>query len=213
MCDFATQQLVQQTVSDRVQKNEMFTAFDVTVAVRKQISARVYHNDVKKEVHKLYDSGVMGPDYTRSMAVNLNVNPQPFLYHPMSADPTEYGQQNPPQVNTNVTSSDNNNDEEEDEDDLVEKTYKVDARQTLCIPALFLRQVGFKDGDTAYISVDGMSNSLLITKKTTPNLLSTYTVDYHGNVRITQFILQRGGIGGKKFNIDGDTNKVIIKKS
>lgn len=211
MCDTATQQLIEQTVSDKVQKNELFTAFDVTTAVRKQSSGRVFHNEVKKVVHKLYDSGVMGPDYTRSVAVNLNVSPQPFLYHPMSADPTQYGQvQSDPNdavASNGATSDDSDGDDEEDE------PYGVDGRNTLCIPSMFLRALGFKNGDTAYISLDTMGNSLVVTKKPLANLLSRYTVDSYDNVRITQYVLQRGGIGGKKFNIEGDAKKVIIRKA
>jgi hypothetical protein len=214
MCDSATQQVIEQVVSDKVQKNELFTAFDVTTAVRKQQSGRVFHSEVKKAVHKLYDSGVMGPDYTRSVAVNLNVSPQPFLYHPMSADATEYGQVNPtvagPTV-ADVTSDDDSDEDEEDDGDGV-KSCKVDGRNTLCIPAPLLRSAGFKSGDPAYVSLDTIGNCLVVTRKPSANLLSQYTVDSYDNVRITQYVLQRGGIGGKKFNVEGDAKKVIVRK-
>jgi hypothetical protein len=111
----------------------------------------------------------------------------------------------------------------DDSDDAVNKTadgnYKVDARETLCVPKSLLAAVGLNPGDEAYVSADPLANCVVV-GKSPPDAsvlteLSTYTVDSYGsygNVRITQFVLQKGGVGGKEYKIEGDSHQVYVRK-
>ncbi len=88
MADAATRQMVAQIVEDKVKVGEMFTAFDVTLAVRK-IGGSVRHQEVRDLVHDLYEKGRMGAAYTRSL-VDVGAPTKPYLYHRYSDDATTY---------------------------------------------------------------------------------------------------------------------------
>lgn len=224
MCDFATLQEIETVVLEKCQNAELFTAFDVTKAVRAKVgrSVNVPHNDVKQEVHNLFASGQMGSDYTRTLG-NLPLAsgiPQPWVYHPTTADPSSYGSgipqlSAPTSSNVVVTPV-----SAVGTDDGVNQTsdghYKVDGRDTLCVPKSLLEAVGLKAGDEAHVSADALAGHLVVTKslpdQTVLTPLSSYTVDKYGNVRITQHTLVKGGIGGKVYEIDGDHSKVVVRK-
>jgi len=79
---------VRDVVVDKVGQNEMFTAFDITKALR-QNGTQVVHRNIKQIVHALYNHGdMMG--YDRSLINVGNAPVRPFLYHPVSADPLTY---------------------------------------------------------------------------------------------------------------------------
>lgn len=79
---------VRQAVTDKVNANEMFTAFDITKAIR-QTGARAYHSQVKGIVHGMFQNGEM-TGYDRT-TIDLPNNPgRPFLYFPPTADPSTY---------------------------------------------------------------------------------------------------------------------------
>lgn len=79
---------VRDVVIDKVNQNEMFTAFDITKTLR-QNGTQATHRNIKQIVHALYNHGDM-QGYDRSL-VDVNGAPvRPFLYHPMSADSSTY---------------------------------------------------------------------------------------------------------------------------
>ena len=79
---------VRNAVTEKVNANEMFTAFDITKAVR-QSGGRAYHSQVKGIVHGMFQNGEM-TGYDR-MVVDLPNSPgRPYLYYPPTADPSTY---------------------------------------------------------------------------------------------------------------------------
>lgn len=232
MCMFANE--VQQVVTEKTQRGEMFTAFDVTKAVREMVNAsdraagnprqNIPHNEVKQEVHYLFSNGQMGPDYVRNLG-NLPLAPgidQPYIYHRNTDDHTAYGSGIPQLAVTPAQAISGGTAPDPDGgDDGVNKTadgtYKVDARETLCVPKSLLSGCGLNSGDEAYVSADPLAGCIVVSKSppdaTVLTQLSTYTVDKYGNVRITQFALQKGGVGGKEFDIEGDGTKVYVRKA
>jgi hypothetical protein len=214
--DYSTLQLVEQVVLEKAQAGEMFTAYDVTKEVRKRVgrSVNVPHNEVKQEVHNFFANDQMGTDYTRTLGNIPGLQSQPWVYHHTANDPANYGApsvvpQLPPVSPGSVP------------DDAVNQTpqgtYKVDARDTLCVPKSLLVAAGLNPGEEAYVSADALAGHVVVSKSppdgTVLTSLSTYTVDKYGNVRITQHTLANGGIGGKEFTIDGDANRVYVKKA
>lgn len=217
--DFGTLQVVETVVFEKCQAGDLFTAYDITKEVRNRVGrgTSVLHNDVKQEVHNMFANGQMGADYTRNLG-NLSLPAgvsQPWVYHRTTDDVVNYGQnaaagQSTPPPSLQVSGDDN--------DDGVNKTsdgyYRVDARETLCVPKAMLAAIGLNPADEAYVSADALAGHVVVTKglpdQTVLTPLSTYTVDKYGNVRITQATLVRGGVGGKEFEIEGDSTKVIL---
>ena len=64
MCDWATQQLVEQVVQDRCRRAEMFTALDISLEVKRQ-GSRQRHRHMKTVVHRCFERGDMGPGIRR----------------------------------------------------------------------------------------------------------------------------------------------------
>lgn len=232
MCMFVNE--IEQVVQDKVQKGELFTAFDVTKAVRQQVGrgTNVPHHEVKSEVHNLFANGQMGSDYTRTLGCLPLAGgvPQPWIYHRNTDNAANYGSGIPqlaPVAAPTAASTvipvpavTNDGTDPDSTDDGVNKTpdgvYRTDARDTLCVPKSLLTAVGLNPGDEAYVSSDPLAGCVVVSKSqpdtTVLTQLSTYTVDKYGNVRITQFALQNGGVGGKEFDIEGDSKQVYVRK-
>ena len=79
---------VRDAVMEKVNANEMFTAFAITRAVR-QAGVNTYHSQVKGIVHAMFTGGEMTA-YDRTI-IDLPNNPgRPYLYFPPTADPSTY---------------------------------------------------------------------------------------------------------------------------
>jgi hypothetical protein len=89
MCHPSYRQTAEAEVNRRVQAREMFTAWDITCAVRAQ-GVRESHRILKEVVHSMHRYGQMG-DYERTfMAVGAGPT-QAFLFHHPDNDPCDYG--------------------------------------------------------------------------------------------------------------------------
>ncbi len=88
MIDPVARQKVQQIVVAHVSSGAMFTAFDVTLAARAQ-GVQIRHNDGRDIVHEMFQTGVMGAGYRRTV-VDIGTGTNPFVYHPFSSDPKTY---------------------------------------------------------------------------------------------------------------------------
>ena len=88
LLDSADASAVKDVVKGKVDKGEMFTAFDITKEL-KASGRRVYHSNVKPIVHALFNNGDM-QGYNRSLISVSGAPVQPFLYHPCGADTSTY---------------------------------------------------------------------------------------------------------------------------
>jgi hypothetical protein len=68
----------------------MFTAWDITCAVRKQ-GVVESHRILKEVVHSLHRYGQMGDAYERTYVAVGNGPRHAFLYHHTADDPCDYG--------------------------------------------------------------------------------------------------------------------------
>ena len=223
MCDIAVLQVIEKTTQDKTSKGEMFTVHDITRAVRTEVGRRVnvQHREVRQEVHGLFASAQFGSDYTRSLANFAGVNPQPWIYHRTTDDPTSYvsmlGIKNSAPDPASLTGISPPQDADA-LDDAINKqpdgAFNVDGRGTLCLPASLVRQAGLTPLDEAYVAQDLVNNAVVLSKNEQPSLtqLSKYTVDSYANVRITQHTLQKAGLGGKTFDIELVNGAVQVKK-
>lgn len=202
--DFDTQQLVREAVLLKASHGNMFTAHDITRAVRTKLGRRVEvpHHDVKLIVHEMFEGNNIGSDYTRTMAIFPGVSPLPWIYHKVSDDPRSYKRP----------------------DDALPKSpfggsisvgspsdmCLVDARETLCIPARHIRAIDLKFGSTAYVRGD--SEFVFVSKEKPTDDHAHYVVDHNNNVRITQGTLRRFGQAGSEFYVETEGNQIKITR-
>jgi len=89
MCDAATTEVIRDEVLERVSRKEPFTAWDITVEVRKK-GVRARHGELKRVVHSLFhEPGVMD-GFLRTAIMIPGVPVPPWLYHPDGYDTKEY---------------------------------------------------------------------------------------------------------------------------
>lgn len=212
MCMYLNE--IENVVNDFVRDNKLFTAYDVTLAVRQKVKDRVQHHEVKREVHKMFDSGnVFG--YNRTLANLAGVNPQPWIYHPLAADPTLYSG-SPTCYNpvASVAASLSVVDEDEDESD--DGLYEFDSTDRLCIPAKLVRQLGLHEHDQVILFKNASNDEFNIMNNLkyngSSNAFADYVVDRYDNVRVSRNTLLKAGITGNKFAITGDTNEIKVEK-
>lgn len=217
------------TVNEFMNADTMFTAWDVTVAVRKRSKDKVQHFEVKKEVHRMFDNGGM-PSYDRVLANLPNVNPQPWIYYPPSADPSTYDGK-PVSISTPValpapTASMSTVDDDDDDVDVAADgsvVYKFDSTDRLCVPNKLVRDLGLKEGDEVeVVACATIPTEVCVVPKGSsfpgqpPHVSSsvaTLTVDRYDNVRIGRTTLTKAGINGVAFEIEHDgSNAIKVKK-
>jgi hypothetical protein len=194
--------LIEDVVNDFVNNGQMFTAHNVTAEVRRRTKDRVAHNDVKGDVHRMFNDGSMF-SYNRSLASLSGVNPQPWVYHPLTADVSIYDGR--PSVATPVLPVANS----------LDSTYKLDTTDRLCIPAKLVRQIGLCAGDTVYVASNNKELILTGAGDEDPSMvhITDYMVDSYDNIRITRNALQKGHLNGTEFEIEGDDKKITVRES
>lgn len=228
MCVYLSE--IEDVVTEFVNGDTMFTAWDVTVAVRKRSKDRVQHFEVKKEVHRMFDQGGM-PSYNRQLANLPGINPQPWLYYPPSADPNTYtGKPAAPAAaapSVVALPSPSSSMSTVDDDDAVDVAadgsvvYKFDTTDRLCVPNKLVRELGLKEGDEVdVVSANGVGEVCVVRKGETfpgqpPHVsatLASLTVDRYDNVRIGRTTLTKGNLNGVAFEIERDNTAIKVKK-
>ena len=92
--------VIEKIVLEWVASKKSFTAHDVTQEVRSR-GHKISHDEVRTEVHSLFDRGLMTASYKRtvvSLPDRTSSNPSyvnPYLYHDASVDPYLYGNSSP----------------------------------------------------------------------------------------------------------------------
>lgn len=194
MCNAATIQMIEEVCEEKVKAGEMFTAYDVSQEVRRR-GGNDRHRNMKRHVHDFHCRGLMGGEYTRTLVSIPGAKAKAYLYHQSSDDPTLYQ----PQPRRRARDG----------------AYRADRRARLCIPVYWLRSAGLLPGTEAFVTSDDSSHSLIVTRdRPDPSktvVLQTYKVEKDGNVRIARATLQRAGLRGKSFAIDGDSARVLLR--
>lgn len=237
MCDLFTQSVIDSIVDSKVQSGELFTAFDVSLEVQRDLKASgSFHSDnhrhrnIKNDVHKSIDRYLRNAQYERQLC-DVGASTDAFVYYPQGCDPSSYvpltrndapvSNSNPyvinttptvvPVVSTPVVSSANDGGTDDAGDGR-----KPDARGTVCVPNYLLRNAGFSSGDTAsvYSGKDDLGNDCLVISKQVPagvGPLTTYTVDSYCNVRITHSVFANTGNVASSYDFDGNSTSVFVK--
>lgn len=89
---------------------------------------------------------------------------------------------------------------------------RVDGRDTLSIPTTIIRAAGFSLKQKVFAVASTSGVDIIATQPPASAVFGKYTVDSHGQVRLTQSLLQRAGIGGKEYDVEnGNNNTVKVK--
>lgn len=110
--------LLRKIISEKISKNEAFTAFDITMISKKRGNSIYRHSDCKHTIHQIVRDEY--PTYQRTLIDVPGAPVQPFLYYPLGYDIDDYIPMDreelfePVSLNVPLDSSDNEDDEEED---------------------------------------------------------------------------------------------------
>lgn len=237
MCDTATRQAVEDIVIEKINTQEMFTAWDITMEARRR-QTQVQHHETREVVHDFFENGSMGSDYTRTL-INVGAPVKPFLYHLRTADIKHYNKSGSTKPKTNKKSGNVTVQNPPAASPVAAgpsisvggmvtqpkagEVARADARGTVCIPATVLKSAGFAYGDTAYVYAVPNMKSLIVVKDPADAGGSAifrcrkYTVDYHGNVRVTRKCLEMAqipaGSKGQQYGVLHQGKTVTLKTS
>jgi hypothetical protein len=90
MCYRSYREAVEKEVYRRVEGREMFTAWDITCAVRAE-GVVESHRVLREVVRSLHRYGQMGHDYERTFIAVEDGPTHAYLYHHRADDPCDYG--------------------------------------------------------------------------------------------------------------------------
>lgn len=183
-------------LEDFTNRNELFTAFDITTSVR-ELGHTVYHNEVRDFIDNWYNGLDFPMDYLRT-SKEVKVGVFAFIYHP---------------INANLDNYDPDHFQKAEDGDF----FNVDKRGRLCIPKKFVKSL------TSYDNVQVIVKSKLIevtepydsdynrnNNDMTSVDLYNYFIDKSGNVRLSPKIMRQAGMSGDKFGIRFKNDRVYI---
>jgi hypothetical protein len=217
MCDIDTEQKIEAAVTDKVQRREAFSAYDITVAVRKQAGARVdNHGEMKKVVHRLFGNGTMS-DYQKATVQFQGGNGPALLYHPPGFDPSTYGQQQqqqpaspPAPVAADDEEDEDEENEDEDEDDEADGVVKVPGT-CLYVPKTMAETLGIKPCGDAFMSVSPKDKITVAPTNYSGNLTKIH-VDRHQNIRVPRTALLKLE-GSGKVRVKVNNQEIVISNA
>jgi hypothetical protein len=199
----------------------MFTAYDVTLAIRAQVghSVNIKHDEVKSEVHAQYRRGILGSDYERT-SVNINTPSgltTALVYHHYSDDAQTYQPSvvpnqivaqaaqaaSTPRINSVAPTLTSGQNQTATSGAKITRhmtnggTYAIDSRKRVRTPKDLMVKAGFNAGDTVYVLVDKSANRAEVRRYApTPSVGQTVkalTVDVYNN------LLFKPGFSASKF--------------
>lgn len=193
MCNAANAVIVRDIVYTLVDQHKMFTAWDVTKEAKAR-GADEQHRHLKHAVHEMFSNGEMQSNgYTRSLAQNMNVSPQPWIYHSVTDDPNAYADQildgSTAPVDGVATTPVSSNSDDEDED-AASITRMIDKDGRLCIPKPFLVSLKLAPGSMVDVFVNFNYANIEVCPHDASLLPdATYSVNKDGRVRISKKVL------------------------
>jgi hypothetical protein len=223
MCTSQTADLISEVVTEKVEKDEMFTAFDVSLDVkeraRKEGVPEERHRHMKRVIHQEVEAYVSNGLYEKTL-VDVGAGSPAFLYHPDGTDPNQYTPRTRKDAKPATTPTSGNvisdtavddDDEDDDDDDNSNgksKARKGDKRGTLGVPNAFVRDAGFRKGQRVFAIAgahDGEPALVLCKNASAP--LTSYVVNDSDRVRVTAYILRKCQVfskSGYEFHSKGD---------
>src|SRR5262249_20215506 len=220
----AVQSRIDDIVADWVREGRLFTAFEVSLAVKEQ-GVRERHRNMREYVHQsIFHAGVARGDYTRTL-MDVGAPEQAWVYHPAGSNPYEYepldrsgfdrprvkrdgvpaGVRNPALLRAGLTAP----------HAIPQGAFGTDQRGRLCIPVHLLSQIGAGPGQRVKVLCDPANEQVLISKGNGTNGVdsdTSYTVEADGNVRIPQGTLEKATLNGlQSYRIEGTDAVITVR--
>jgi len=214
---------VEKIVSVKMDAEEMFTAFNVTLEAQMQGVHRK-NVELRDIIHMMYERGNM-PDYTRTLKDIPGAPAPAWVYHPehMSADDfmplDRTGQRRQKQATAiQVAQAAMGASPKAPVATAPQPTAPVpavgahvpDGRGRVCVPVEMVKSLGLVKGDDVYVAVN--TERLEVTKgyPTADVAVIGYVVDPRGNIRVSKQTLDRAQFKCSEFNIVAENGTVVI---
>jgi len=220
----ATQSRIDDIIADWVREGRMFTAFEVSLAVKEQ-GVRERHRNMREYVHQsIFRSGIARGDYSRTL-MDVGAPEQAWVYHPAGSNPYEYepldrsGFDKPRVQRDSVPASLRNPSllkaGTASPHAIPQGAFGTDQRGRLCIPVNLLAHLGAGPGQRVKVLCDQANDQVLISKGNGTNGAdsdTSYTVEPDGNVRITQRTLEKAGLNGLQcYRVKGTDAVITVR--
>ena len=227
MCDSATSSKISDACADFVNKNMLFTAFDVTKKVWELLGntssdrwPKGYHSSIKNDIHRAMRPYVDNGTYEKVMW-DIGNGIVAALYFPTGADPSTYvaGTTTVAPVTPVVATTDDDDDDDDDYNtsaatatNQLATSGKItpDVHGQLHVPCEFLRKAGFSPKDIAYAIQKG--DKLSLVKHAGQPPVAAYHVDYHGAVRLSRKTVTTVWPTASNFSFDATADEVIVSQ-
>ena len=191
-------------VFEKINEKENFTAYDITLELRKN-GFWVEHEDVKKLVHALMqDEMNSGTNYQKNLEF-VTAEKQAFVYKPIEND-----------IDVTVEDYIDDDDDDDDGNNGNGELFKTDKRGRLCIPASMVRAIGLNPGDLCCCFIDPKNQNILsitnVDYSADGTIMAYYIVDSYNNIRISSKVLQKS-IGEKNLfimELNGQKDEINI---
>jgi hypothetical protein len=216
---------IHEVVQEWIQRGKMFTAFEVSLAVKER-GVRERHRNMRDTVHEvIFEHG--GPaSYTRTL-MDVGAPEQAWVYHPMDGNPYAYrpldrtgmdpspadlpvivparGRKPVALVWGSATTA-----------SVPAGAFGTDQRGRLCIPVTFLTRIGAGANQRVKVQCEPDRERLIVTKLNSLDAVTAdpvYTVEPDGNVRLTQTTLDKAGIADLAcYHIESNDSTISVGK-
>jgi hypothetical protein len=222
--DRTIQTKINDVVSNWVNEGRMFSAFEVSLAVKDQ-GVRERHRNMRDAVHEVIFR-IGGPQgYSRTL-MDVGAPEQAWVYHPKSTSPYRYrpldrgdGKSTPADDPSFVAPPIRNPRAlawaSTAQAMVPPGAFGTDQRGRLCLPVTLLQGLGVSAGRRVRVQCEPSQERLTIAALDDSEVQTadtTYTAEPDGNVRLTQSTLDRAGLGGLQcYRIEGDGRAITVR--
>jgi hypothetical protein len=216
-------ELVNQVVAEFVREGKMFTAFEVSLEVKRR-GGQERHRNLREFVHEtIFRIGIERGDYSRTL-MDVGAPDQAWVYHTLIANPYDYipldrsgmetvPPQNRPRGIRNAVKLAGGIDSPFA---IPMGAYGTDQRGRLCIPVSLLTQIGVGPGQQVNVLCDPANEQALITRAASNaagNPDTTFTVEPDGNVRLTPGTLEKAALDALQcYRIEGNDTVISVRQ-
>ena len=211
---------IEEVIDQKMNNNEMFTAYDVSLDIQKNHGIKERHNNMKHYIHDVMNEHLDNYMPYKKSVVTINGKGSAFLYCHMNSDPNTYTPvvvavpqptgaiaSAPAQTSTAVVSSNHAK---------KTSTVKTNSRDRLIIPKSSLESIGLVPKGIAVVYADPNLDAIIISsKKVTPDsswtLLNKYIVDKSGNIMISENVMKKADItSGDSYYVDSNGDCITL---
>jgi len=217
--DRGIQAKIREVVAEWVNQGRMFTAFEVSLAV-KELGVQERHRNLRDTVHEIIFK-VGGPlEYSRTL-MDVGAPEQAWVYHPKAVSPYRYQPLDRSGARRAPVAADADLPPLRNPVGLVWASpaqagvpagaYGTDHLGRVCLPVMMLHGLGVGAGQHLKITCDP-TQKIITAEKGSDQDAGALAVEADGNARLTQETLTQAGLAGLQcYRIDGTTRRITVR--